>query len=396
MNRIATMAIAAAAVAGIAGGTFAATSGRGTDDPRGTGRGPSSGRTPTSTGPSDAGSRPVPLYLAGRTLVDGDDAVALVGITVDNVRSLERVPGGWFVVTATSPQEPAFRGTFVAKDGETTDIGRFAGQWDLDAERRLGGGPVRRLLRGPRRHDRRGHPGDHHGAGRGRPAERRGLQRRRRHHRWRDATRTELVVGIDLDSGRQYDVTTRRGSSTSRPPSTGCHIAGEQFRTQEVSGRPASTAVRSTPSTRADGRPATGAPTVCCRSSAPAAPSSLTVPYDTEGFGPSSFGILDVANGRVRDEFDVPELVTDGVWADNDTLFLHGYADGDLTGRGHLRVLAEPATAEDRGVEAARGARLLSASLVPDDEQRPDRLRAAWIRDFTVPSGTSSSVAISL
>ena len=58
----------------------------------------------------------------------------------------------------------------------------------------------------------------------------------------------------------------------------------------------------------------------------------LTVPYDTEGFGPHSFGVLDVENGRLRSEFDVPELVTDAVWADSHTLFLHAYADGDLRG----------------------------------------------------------------
>ena len=137
MNRIATMAIAAAAVAGIAGGTFAATSGGDPDDSRG---GASSSDSTSRSESADAGAidpedGPVPFYLAGRTLVDGDDAVALVGITVDNVRSLERVPGGWFLVTATSPQEPAFRGTFVAKDGETTDVGAFTGQWDLDTER---------------------------------------------------------------------------------------------------------------------------------------------------------------------------------------------------------------------------------------------------------------------
>lgn len=333
MNRIATMAIAAAAVAGIAGGTFAATTGLGTGGTGGPGQDSgSTSRSSTGTpGPSDEETGPVPVYLAGRMLVDGDEAVALVGITVDNVRSLERVPGGWFVVTATSPQEPAFRGTFVAKDGETTDIGRFAGQWDLDAERdsvvaRFGDYyEVRDVTTGEVTQEIATVKGADS------PLSNAAFSGDDVITSWRDASETELVVGVDLDSGRQFDVTTG-GLFNYTTSIDGLHIVGEQFRSQEVSGP---TCLVGGP---VDAFDESGWETCDWRTNgflpqfSPGGTQLLTVPYDTEGFGPSSFGILDVANGRVRNEFDVPELVTDGVWADNETLFLHGYADGDLRG----------------------------------------------------------------
>ena len=328
MNRIATMAIAAAAVAGIAGGTFAATSGGDPDDSRGGAPG-SGGSSPS--GSADPEDGPVPFYLAGRTLVDGDDAVALVGITVDNVRSLERVPGGWFLVTATSPQEPAFRGTFVAQDGETTDVGAFAGQWDLDAERdsvvaRFGDYyEVRDVTTGEVTQEITTVKG---AAG---PLSNAAFSGDDVITSWRDSRESEFVVGVDLDSGRQYDVTSS-GLLNFTTSVDGLQVVGEQFRSQEVSGP---TCLAGGP---VDAFDEEGWDTCDWSTNgllpqlSPSGTQLLTVPYETEGFGPTSFGILDVANGRVRSEFDVPELVTDGVWADNDTLFLHGYADGDLRG----------------------------------------------------------------
>lgn len=333
MNRIATMAIAAAAVAGIAGGTFAATSAGGDDDPGSSQGSPGTGSPSgdTTGSPTDPEDGPVPLYLAGRTLVDGDQAVALVGMTVDNVRSLERAAGGWFVVTATSPQEPAFRGTFVAQDGTTTKVGAFTGQWDLDAERdsviaRFGDYyEVRDVTTGEVTQEIttvRGADG---------PLSNAAFSGDDVITSWRDASESELVVGIDLDTGRQYDVTTA-GLLNFTTSVDGLHVVGEQFRSQEVSGP---TCLAGGP---VDAFDESGWDTCDWRSNSllpqfsPSGTQLLTVPYETEGFGPSSFGILDVANGRVRNEFDVPELVTDAVWADNDTLFLHAYADGDLRG----------------------------------------------------------------
>jgi len=331
MNRIATMAIAAAAVVGIAGGTFAATSTDGSDSSRGDDPSSRSTSRDATGSPADPEDGPVPLYLAGRTLVDGDDAVALVGITVDNVRSLERVPGGWFVVTATSPQEPAFRGNFVAQDGTTTKVGAFTGQWDLDAERdsvvaRFGDSyEVRDVTTGEVTHEIttvKGADG---------PLSNAAFSGDDVITSWRDSSESELVVGIDLDTGRQYDVTTA-GLLNYTTSVDGLHVVGEQFRSQEVSGP---TCLAGGP---VDAFDESGWDTCDWRSNgllpqfSPSGTQLLTVPYETEGFGPNSFGILDVANGRVRSEFDVPELVTDAVWADNDTLFLHAYADGDLRG----------------------------------------------------------------
>jgi hypothetical protein len=332
MNRIATIAIAAAAVAGIAGGTFAATAGPGADDPQDAGRGSTGTTTDPGSSPSGTSTGdPVPFYLAGRTIVDGDDAVALVGITVDNVRSLERVPGGWFVVTATSPQEPAFRGTYVAKDGTTTNVGRFVGQWDLDEARdsvvaRFGDYyQVRDVTTGEVTQELptvKGADG---------PLSDAAFSGNDVITSWRDSSEDQLVVGIDLATGRQYDVT--GGSILNYTTSAdGTRLAGEQYRSQEVSGP---TCLAGGP---VDAFDEDGWETCDWRTNgflpqfSPDGSRLLTVPYDTEGFGPTSFGILDARTGRVRNELDVPELVTDAVWADDDTLYLHGYADGDLTG----------------------------------------------------------------
>ena len=321
MNRIATTAIAAAAVAGIAGGTFAATSGFGADDPQGTG----------STTGTSASATAGPFYLDGRTLVDGDTKVPVKGVTVDNVMSLERVSGGWFVVTATSPQEPAFRGTYVTPDGSTTDVGEFLGQWDVDAEgdsvvalfgdsyeiRDVTTGEVTQELNTVRGAD--GPLGDAAFAGDDVIAA------------WRDADENKLLVGTDPATGRAYDVTGTPLLNFATSPD-GEHLAGERFRSQEVDGP---TCLNGGPT---DGIDESGWETCDWRTNAlkpqfsPDGSRLLAVPYATEGLGPTKLGVLDAATGEVTAEVDLPDLATDAVWADGDTLLVHGYANADLTG----------------------------------------------------------------
>ena len=214
------------------------------------------------------------------------------------------------MVTATSPQEPAFRGTFVAQDGKTTKVGRFTGQWDLDAERdsvvaRFGDYyEVRDVTTGEV--TRRSPPS---------------RARTARSATRRSAATTSSPAGATRarTSSWSASTSTPAGSTTSRPRGClnyttsvdGLHVVGEQFRSQEVSGP---TCLAGGP---VDAFDENGWETCDWRSNgflpqfSPSGTQLLTVPYDTEGFGPSSFGILDVANGRVRNEFDVPELVTD-------------------------------------------------------------------------------------
>ena len=325
MNRIATMAIAATAVAGIAGGTFAATTGAGDAGGPAGDASATTGGTRTPDGPVAA------FYLDGRTIVDGDRKVPVAGLTIDNVRSLERVSGGWFVVTATSPQEPAFRGTYVAADGTTTDIGDFFGLWDVDDQ------------------------GD------------RVVARFDDTYQVRDVTTgevtEEVTVGADvapsgsaafagadvvsawieegkhprtrlfrtdLGTGTEHEVTQDLFSSTVSPD--GRWLLGERYRIQETSGE---LCLGGGP---VDDFAEQGWGTCDWRTNglkpqfSPDGTRLLVVPYETEGFGPTQYGVLDSTNGRVTQEIDLPEWASDAAWGDDETVFLHGYPDADLTG----------------------------------------------------------------
>ncbi len=155
MNRITTMAIASAAVLGIVGGTYAASSGILEGDDQGaksssgsteSGGTPTTGTdTPTgepSTTPDEGqSSDQAPdsnqgelLYLEGGTLHDGDTEVLVSGFKVADVVGLHRVAGGWLVVESLSPQVPDYRATFVDPDGATTPIGELFGPYDVNTD----------------------------------------------------------------------------------------------------------------------------------------------------------------------------------------------------------------------------------------------------------------------
>ena len=331
MNRIATMAIAATAVAGIAGGTVAATSRIGLDgssaSPDGSGGSGSTGTGTTALEPEEA-----PLfYMSARKIVDGSTEVPVRGVTIDNVRSLERVSGGWFVVSGTSPQEPAFRGTYVASNGATTDIGKFFGQWDVDAEgdsvvamfgdvyqvRDLTTGEVTDEIQGVEGAESA--LGDAAFSGNDIVAS------------WRDKDENRLVVGVDPDTGEQYELSNSILNFTTSPD--GRRIAGEQVRGHEAEG---DTCFAGGPVRGAEGDKSWE--TCDWRSNAlrpqfsPDGTRLLAVPYDTEGFGPTAIGVLDAATGQAAERFDVPEATTDAAWGDETTLFTHGYQDFEMTG----------------------------------------------------------------
>lgn len=151
MNRIAVVALAAAAVLGTTGGITLAVStvGSGDEDPP-AGRSSESG--PSESGPSESGSTPTggssatddpatdlaPLYYADGAIHDGTTNVAVpTQVAAGDVTGLAEVDGGWLVVNGDTDTsgDAVYTGTFVPESGEAWRIGEWRGNADITAER---------------------------------------------------------------------------------------------------------------------------------------------------------------------------------------------------------------------------------------------------------------------
>lgn len=125
MNRLAVLAIVAAAALGSVSGSYAAATGllEASDDPR-----------PTSK--VDSPSLPEPddlLYMTGSTIHDGTTQVRVTGLEGE-VTALHRVEGGWLVVDLLSADRAAHRALFVGPNGAATELGSFLGDHDVDRD----------------------------------------------------------------------------------------------------------------------------------------------------------------------------------------------------------------------------------------------------------------------
>jgi len=140
MNRIAVVALAAAAVLGTTGGITLAVNTVGSDD-----EDPPSGRpsesesTPVDGGPSAKDPADLdPLYYADGAIHDGTTNVPVpTQVASGTVSSLAEVEGGWLIVNVDSDTsgDPIFSGTFVPESGEAWRIGEWRGNPDISAER---------------------------------------------------------------------------------------------------------------------------------------------------------------------------------------------------------------------------------------------------------------------
>lgn len=140
MNRIAVVALAAAAVLGTTGGVTLAVStvGSGDEDPP-AGRSSESESTPADDGPSTKDpADPGPLYYADGAIHDGTTNVAVpTQVASGEVAGLARVDGGWLVVNSDTDTsgDAVSTGTFVPESGEAWRIGEWRGNADITAER---------------------------------------------------------------------------------------------------------------------------------------------------------------------------------------------------------------------------------------------------------------------
>lgn len=365
MNRSAAAAVAAAAVIGIVGGTFVATVAGDDDNPRDPGQELGDGTTtpppttpstePPDTEPPDTERTETPrprtpaqlLYMDGSQIHDGYTHVSSEGLDPAKVSSLVRIRGGWLVVLRTSDQEPAYEGVIVAASGERTKIGNFQGEWDIDedgtrfvalhgTEYRVtdltSGAVVDLDLPGPDGGDPDANaafagdavltgwlvePGNHTiqrtDPETGRTKElRTGLM-----HSWQASPRGLLMTGVSL---------AERG-----PCILGGQVLGDGTDWWDTCDW-TYFAHRSRYS--------------------PNGEQVLAVPFETDGFGPGLFGVLDSETGRVLSEIDAPDWTLTAEWGDNDEVFLLGQKSADDVSSVIYRCTVDGACSTER--ESAR------------------------------------------
>lgn len=333
MNRSAAAALAAAAVIGIAGGTFAAATGLGggekEKDP-----GSASSSEPTTTGSTGRTETPTArpntpaqlLYMDDAQIHDGYTHVAVSGFDLTSVRSLVRIRGGWLVVEGTSDQEPSFDVTVVASNGDTTPIGSVSGLWDIneDGSRFVAfgdgayrvtdltsGAVVDVAIKGPEGSD---------------PAANAAFTGDAVLTGWVDPLGNQTVRRTDLTTGKNKDVMSGLISGWTASP-RGLLMAGDV----DDDGRPCIAGGQvvgdhgdwwDTCDWRFHGlRP----------QYSPNGEQVLVIPAETDGFGPGLFGVLDSENGRQIGEVDVPDWSITAEWGDNDEIFVLGQRDAEDT-----------------------------------------------------------------
>ena len=324
MTRIAAMAIASAAVIGIVGGTYAATSGV---LESGDGNGSAGATSAESSGPGNTGTPGTAdealLYMVGGTIHDGDTSVQVSGFRIGEVSSLQRVAGGWLVVSRTSSQDAQFKAAFVDPSGETTPIGgTFVGTWDLNDNRdslvaMYDGVYQVRDARSGKVLQTVTVEGESEPSGEAAFSE--------------DTLVTAwfgddgpALYGVDSYTGRQFKIVG----------------AVYQIRTGPVDDLMTAS--------RTDGKEClTGGSIVDpdgwwsqCRfrgygtqvDYSPDGSRLLAVPVDTEGMGPGRYAVLDARTGRKMTTFTTPELGQEAYWAGDDQVFVHAFKDADFNG----------------------------------------------------------------
>ena len=333
MNRNSAAALAVAAVIGIAGGTYTASLGIGSDGDGG--RQSEGGPTTTTPKPSPTRSTEPPapsspaqlLYMDSGEIRDGYTRVAVEDIDIKSVSALVRIRGGWLVITSTSPEERAFRGTVVAANGEHADLGSFEGSWDINADGTQflahyedGYRLVPLMDEDAIDADLSAPPGTTATATAAFAGEAVLTG-------WTSASNEPTTLRTDLSNGRRRLLPTGDLTGWTASPrgllmsgevvdeATSCLEGGrvlgdhdDWWRTCDWRGyglRPQYT---------------------------PDGEELLVVPSDTEGFGPTRYGVLDSETGTIRQEIEPPESTVDAEWGDNDEVFV--LVQKDATGAG--------------------------------------------------------------
>lgn len=324
MNRTSAAALAVAAVIGIAGGTYTASVGIGTGDDDGRQAGdqetsrspsPSKSRHPSESPPASSPAQL--LYMDSGQIHDGYTHVAIEDIDIKSVSALVRIHGGWLVVTSTSPGGTDFQGTVVVPSGERTDLGSFDGNWDINADgtefvaHYADGYRVTTLtdptevevdLSAPSGATATGiaaFAGDAVLTG------------------WTSASGDPMTLRTGLSNGKRKVVPTGDLTGWTASP-RGLLMAG---------------AVVDEASSCLEGGRVLGDHDDWWRTCdwrgyglrpqySPDGEQLLVVPADTEGFGPTRYGVLDSEAGTIREQIEPPQSTITAEWGDNDEVFV--------------------------------------------------------------------------
>jgi hypothetical protein len=349
MNRTSAAALAAAAVLGIVGGTYAATLGTdlGNDDGRRAGDQETT-RSPAPSTPTRSSETPAPsspaqlLYMDAGAIHDGYTHVAAEDIDIKSVSALVRIRGGWLVVTSTSPEQSAFRATVVAASGDQTDLGAFDGSWDINADGTqfvahyedgyrviplMEEEPVDVDLSGPAGATATGtaaFAGEAVLTG------------------WTSASGEPMTLRTEISTGRSKVIPTGELTGWTASP-RGLLMSGE---------------IPSEETPCLEGGRVLGDHADWWRTCdwrgyglrpqySPNGEQLLVVPSDTEGFGPTLYGVLDSETGTIRQEIQLPDSTIGAEFGDNDEVFVLVQKDATGAGREIYRCrLGEKCTKE--------------------------------------------------
>jgi hypothetical protein len=263
---------------------------------------------------------------------DGYTHVAVSDVDLKHVNSLVRISGGWLVVTATSPQEPAFRGKVVAANGDQTDLGAFYGQWDINADgtqfvaSRDGGYRVTSLT------DEAAVDVDLTGPPGGSPSSNAAFAGNAVLTGWTSAAGEPSTLRTDLANGRRKVIPTGQLTSWTASP-RGLLMTGEVL----------DEATSCLEGGRVLGDHADWWHTCDWRGYGPRPQYTpdgerlLVVPSDTDGFGPGLYGVLDSETGKILEEIDTPDWTVNAEWGDNDEVFVLVQKNGGGAGQAIYR-----------------------------------------------------------
>jgi len=350
MNRTSAAALAAAAVVGIAGGTYAASLGIGPGANDGQNAGdqqttePTTSPTPTRSEETKAPSSPAQLlYMDSEKFHDGYTHVAVSDVDIKNVRALVRISGGWLVVTGTSPQQAAFRGKVVAANGNETDLGEFDGLWDINADgtqlvaHHEDGYRVTNLT------DPAAVDVDLSGPAEATASANAAFAGNAVLTGWTSATGDRTTLRTDLANRRRKVIPTGDLTGWTASPrgllmtgevvdeATSCLEGGrvlgnhgDWWRTCDWRGY--GLRAQYTP----DGE------------------RLLVVPSDTDGFGPGLYGVLDSETGKILEDIELPDWTVNAEWGDNDEVFVLAQKESESKGQSIYRCKVGDECSEER------------------------------------------------
>jgi hypothetical protein len=255
---------------------------------------------------------------------DGYTRVAVEGIDIRRVTALVRIRGGWLIVTTDDARGVQLRGTVVAASGEKTDLGEFDGHWDINADGTLlvahrdDGYRVTPLLdEDPVEVDLAAPDGAETATADAAFAGDAVLTGWESSAGERVTLRTGLAKGIRkvIPTGDLTDWTASpRGlliAGAVVDEATSCLEGGQVLGDHDDWWR------------NCDWRTYPPRPQYT-----PDGGKLLVVPVDTEGLGPTSYGVLDSETGEVLQEIEPPESTVAAEWGDNDEVFVLVRDDG--------------------------------------------------------------------